>query len=49
MSDRTSPRRINHKEKDPLAHLREDDTVPKRKAFKPGRRRFDDEEDEDYD
>lgn len=48
MSDRTSPRRINHKEKDPLAHLREEDTVPKRKTFKPGKRRFDDE-DEEYD
>lgn len=49
MSDRTSPRRINHKEKDPLAHLREEDTpVPKRKAFKQGKRRFEDD-DEEYD
>jgi hypothetical protein len=44
MGEKTSHRRINHKVKDPLINLKDEDTlIVKGKFFKPGRRRNDED------
>lgn len=47
MGEKTSHRRINHKVKDPLAHERDEDTVPKWKVYRKGRHHYEGEDEEE--